>query len=171
MWTQRRQPAGESIQTWSTWQGLSFTTEFRVFTQACAGLREARESAILRRQHHSGGSNLRSETVGQPMMFTPFRGRFHDMSPLGEVYWWTESEAQALYAQRLGVQLQVKNSVGDINSSVIQSNLKLFVLAISVNGSAKCAWVAGPQTDSDHPACQDQCEWHQGETFKDISRL
>ena len=27
----------------------------------------------------------------------------------GEVYWWTESEAQALYAQRLGVQLQVKS--------------------------------------------------------------
>ena len=97
----------------------------RAFTLYCAGLREARESAILRRQHHSGGSNLRSETVGQLMMFSLLLGRFHDMSPSGEVYWWTESEAQALYAQRLGVQLQVKNSVGDINSSFIQSDLKL----------------------------------------------
>ena len=31
----------------------------------CAGLRAERESEILRRQHRSGGSSLRSETVGQ----------------------------------------------------------------------------------------------------------
>ena len=43
--------------------------------------------------------------------------------------------------------------------------------AVTVNGSAKCAGVAGPEADSDHPACQDQCEWHQGEIFIDTSRL
>lgn len=30
----------------------------------------------------------------------------------GEVYWWTESEAQALYAQRLGIHLQRSPSTG-----------------------------------------------------------
>ena len=49
-----------------------------------AGLRAARESGILRRQHRSGGSSLRSETVGQTnqigrtQIFSLFEEGFHN---------------------------------------------------------------------------------------------